>query len=764
MPFYFTPYIILPLLSAAVNAGLAAFTLRRRHVPAAQALFWLMVGMSGWPLAYALNTASTSLAVKILCYKIGTTFVCTIAPSLLALALESVGLGWWLTRRRLLLIGAFPLFTMSMAWLHGFHLMRYDFFLFTSGPLLLLGYKQGSLFPLHALYVTCICLAAVAILVSGLWRTPRSEWLRFGLIIGATIIPVAMWNIAATPVKGFEMVTSTLLVSGILYSAAIFHHRLLDLVPIARETLFEMMIEPVLVIDREGRLATVNKAASELLCRGKFSIGTPAEAVFEPYPRLKELITQVEIGRDGLVLDEGPADRSWHVTKTRIESGGNLHGWLIALRDITSLCRAQKELGYSELRFRTLAENSVDTIWQLDGDLRIIYVGNADQQMRGFAPEEVIGGSAFDIMTDEGAARVRRLYQMRLDQEQQGIRTGSTCFEVPLKRKDGGSIWTEINSNPLRDPDGVIVGYIGAIRDISERKQAEEKLLAEKRKLEEALYRLRITEAQLNRLNLTLIQQVDQETERRLAHERLLARNNRLAAMGEMIAAIAHQWRQPLATIGATIQSIRMAWERNRLDNVFIERAEADAQKQLYYMSDTIEEFRNFFRPDKQIEIFIVNEKLHEVALLVEAQFASSGICLRVDNFSPEDLTVKGYPNEFKQAVLNIVSNARDAIIERRLGASPRAGALPDVNDAITLSVSNDGEKVLVEVRDNGCGIPPEIAGRIFEPYFTTKPGGKGTGIGLYMSRLIIEESMQGHLGFTSGPEGTRFTIELRGA
>ena len=238
------------------------------------------------------------------------------------------------------------------------------------------------------------------------------------------------------------------------------------------------------------------------------------------YPRLNDLVSNDAIGPDGLVLDGGSANRSWHVTKTAIESGGNPQGWLIALRDITSLCRAQQELGYSEQRFRTLAENMVDTIWQLDKDLRITYVGNMDREMRGFAAEEVVGGFVFDVLTDEAGERVRRLYRMRLEQERQGIKTGSVCFEAPLKCKDGGSIWTEINSNPLRDADGAIIGFIGAIRNISERKQAEEKLVTEKRKLEEALYRLRTTEAQLKRLNLTLVQQVEQETEKRLAHER----------------------------------------------------------------------------------------------------------------------------------------------------------------------------------------------------------------------------------------------------
>ena len=761
MPFYYTPYIILPFLSAAVNAGLAAFALRRRHVPAAQVSFWLMLGMAGWSLAYTLSITSTSLAVKILCYKFGTMFACILAPSLLALALESVGLGRWLTRSRLLLVIAFPFIMLILAWTSEFHsLARYGFYLYTSGPLLLLGYNQGPLFTLFIFYLRCICAVAVAILISGFWRTPRSEWPRFILMISATMSSLVVKIVLLTPVRGFDTTTSAFLASGIFYSVAVFRNRLLDLVPIARQTLFEMLVEPVLVFDREGRLATANLAARELFLLPKNSGGTPATTILAPYPQFKSLVADSTDVLDGYVLDNGPLNRSWHITKSRIESGDNPHGWIIAMRDITMLHHAQHELRYSEERFRALAENLADTIWQMDKDLRFSYVSSADQTMRGFAPREVIGRSVYDILTDADAEVMRRLNKERIDQERRGIRTGTMRYEVQLKRKDKSLVWTEISSNPLRDADGVITSYIGSCRDISERKQAEEKLLAEKRKLEEALDRLRATESQLTELNQTLTQQVEQEMEKRLAHERMLARNARLAAMGEMIGAIAHQWRQPLATIGATIQSVRMAWERQRLDGAFMERVEADVQKQLYYMSDTIEEFRNFFQPEKESERFVVSDKLNDVVLLVGAQFANSGISLRVMDNSTGRIEVNGYPNEFKQAVLNLVSNSRDAILERRLKAS-QFDAVPKEDDKILLLVSDNGDRVIVEVWDNGCGIPEGIADKVFDPYFTTKANGTGTGIGLYMSRLIIEESMGGHLDFQSGPDGTAFRIRL---
>lgn len=268
---------------------------------------------------------------------------------------------------------------------------------------------------------------------------------------------------------------------------------------------------------------------------------------------------------------------------------------------------------------------------------------------------------------------------------------------------------------------------------------------------------LALRDRELSELNLSLTRRVDEETGRRLEQERLLARHARLAAIGEMIGAIAHQWRQPLATLGATIQSLRMAWERRVLDGSFLERAEADARKQLLYMSDTIEDFRNFFSPEKVAETFDVKEKVHEVSLLVAAQFANSQVTLEILDRAPDGpLLIRGFQNEFKQSVLNLVSNAFDAVLARiqQQAESGEPGR-------VAISLGQEPGWVLVEVTDNGCGIPAEIADKIYEPYFTSKPEGKGTGIGLYMSKLIVEESLGGTLRFASVPGNTVFGIAL---
>ena len=265
---------------------------------------------------------------------------------------------------------------------------------------------------------------------------------------------------------------------------------------------------------------------------------------------------------------------------------------------------------------------------------------------------------------------------------------------------------------------------------------------------------------ELKSLNITLMNRVEEETEKRLANERLLARNSRLAAMGEMLGAIAHQWRQPLATLGASIQSITMAFDRQLLDKAFMLKVEKDVRTQLDFMSETIEGFSNFFRPEKEIERFMVVDKIQEVVLLVRSQCADSGITLHIVDNSAMPMEILGYPNEFKQVILNLISNGLDAISERRLKPG-NCGIITDHIDEVAISLSTVKNKTVIEVRDTGCGISPEIADRVFEPYFTTKAEGKGTGIGLYMSRLIIEESMGGHLDLSSGPDGTTFKIEL---
>ena len=395
----------------------------------------------------------------------------------------------------------------------------------------------------------------------------------------------------------------------------------------------------------------------------------------------------------------------------------------LAVRE-QSLMKNQQELD-------DLYNNAPCGYHSLDKNGLIVRMNMTELNWLGYSHDELVGRLKIsDLLTPAS----RKLFEQKFPQFKK--RGWARDVELELIRKDGSIIPALINSTTIKDEDGAFLYSRSTVYDITERKQAEQ---------------------QLKQLNENLAKKVEEEIDRRLSHERLLARHARLAAIGEMIGAIAHQWRQPLATLGMINQSIKMAWENKILDRTFLSSANADAQMQLNYMSDTIEGFRNFFSPEKVIEYFDVIENIQEVYLLVAAQCNDADVSLNIiDNTGGANLRIMGYQNEFKQSILNLVSNSLDSIIERKFNVN---GA--SFTGLIEMIIAANGENIVVTVKDNGCGIPGEFGDKIFEPYFTSKSDGKGTGIGLYMTKLIVEESMGGKLSFESGPDGTVFKVEL---
>ncbi|PKN12251.1 MAG: hypothetical protein CVU69_08655 [Deltaproteobacteria bacterium HGW-Deltaproteobacteria-4] len=268
---------------------------------------------------------------------------------------------------------------------------------------------------------------------------------------------------------------------------------------------------------------------------------------------------------------------------------------------------------------------------------------------------------------------------------------------------------------------------------------------------------LQQSEKSYRELSATLQTRVEVETTRRMVQERQLSNHSRLAAMGEMINAIAHQWRQPLATLGMMVQRTYAVGTTQGLTPESLSEFKTSAMRQIHHMSDTIEEFRGFYRPDKQRVLFSPATCVTDSLRLLESHFTSSGI--RVDLQVPlgEILLVEGFPNEFKQVILNLLGNARDAI----LGSRSATGA-PAEGWILVLLANGADDNLWIDIRDNGPGIPTSIAPRIFDPYFTTKEESGGSGIGLYMSKMIVNESLGGHLSLLSGEAGaTTFRIEL---
>jgi signal transduction histidine kinase len=230
--------------------------------------------------------------------------------------------------------------------------------------------------------------------------------------------------------------------------------------------------------------------------------------------------------------------------------------------------------------------------------------------------------------------------------------------------------------------------------------------------------------------------------------DQIMQEQAKLASMGEMIGAIAHQWRQPLNELNINIQNLDDDYEDGLIDENFINRFIKENRKIILFMSKTIDDFRNFFRIDKINEKFSIKESIESIISIQSAQLKHHNIQLSIDG---NDFNINGFKSEFQQVILNIVNNAKDALIQKQIE-----------NGQIKIQLLHENSKnKQITITDNAGGIPEHILDRIFEPYFTTKEQGKGTGIGLYMSRMIIETNMNGKINIKNTDEGAEFSIRF---
>jgi len=240
----------------------------------------------------------------------------------------------------------------------------------------------------------------------------------------------------------------------------------------------------------------------------------------------------------------------------------------------------------------------------------------------------------------------------------------------------------------------------------------------------------------LKEANKGLASAVKIKTAENLKQQQLLQEQSKLAAMGEMIGAIAHQWRQPLNALGLSIQNLEYDFSDGDVDEDFIRSYVKKNKETIGFMSHTIDNFSNFFRVDKIKENFGVKKAIEETVSIQEASLKKHNIILSIVG---NDFDIYGFRSEFQQVILNIITNAAYEL---------KNGNIENPKIDIVLG------KYTISLIDNATGIQEEIRDRIFEPYFTTKEQGEGTGIGLYMSKVIIEDNMGGTLSAVNQKEG----------
>jgi PAS domain S-box-containing protein len=399
----------------------------------------------------------------------------------------------------------------------------------------------------------------------------------------------------------------------------------------------------------------------------------------------------------------------------------------LLMRSAKSRRRADQLLRESEERFRMLAENSQTGIYIVDQMETIRYVNRTIVEIFGYSQEEMIGMSFGSLICQEHLPCVLENFKNRIA----GL-PASSHYELRGRHRNGSLIDIEMFeavSRTLGTPS-----IIGTVLDISARKRNERDMQHQQVDLEE--------------MNHTLEQRIADEVESSREKDRLMMQQSRFAAMGEMIGNIAHQWRQPLNMMGIVIQQMQMEQEKGQLTTEVMEERVAKGMELLLYLSATIDDFRNFFRPGIEPRPFSLAKAVDKTIKFFEPSCSGHGIKVTVEGKC--SLMYTGHVNEFSQALLNILNNARDALLEKEF-REPH----------IVVSLHDKGRRGVVTVRDNAGGIPPEVIEKIFDPYFTTKEEGKGTGVGLYMAKTIIERHMQGSIYVKNFQGGAEFTIIL---
>ena len=237
---------------------------------------------------------------------------------------------------------------------------------------------------------------------------------------------------------------------------------------------------------------------------------------------------------------------------------------------------------------------------------------------------------------------------------------------------------------------------------------------------------------ELRTINKNLEQKVKDEVQENLEKDKILQRQAKMAAMGEMIENIAHQWRQPLSVISTGASGIRLKKEINTLDDEYLFSTLDSITTSSLYLSDTIDDFRFFFKPNKEKRSFLLSNSIEKTLNILSFKFDNENIKI-IKNI--ENVEIFGYETELIQVFINILNNANDALIDKNLEEK-----------FVFIDISKVKNRIIIKVRDNAGGIDSTIVEKIFEPYFTTKHKSQGTGIGLYMCNQIISKHMNGLL------------------
>ncbi len=405
---------------------------------------------------------------------------------------------------------------------------------------------------------------------------------------------------------------------------------------------------------------------------------------------------------------------------------------------------AQESLQESEAHMRIVADYSSNwEYWRMD-DNSFQYISPSVIKLTGYSIDEFMNDREliYRIIHPDDLDLFRH-HTHEIDTSGQIL-----PIEMRITTKTGEVRWMGHVCQRVFNNDGIHWGWRASNQDITALKQLEYELFEQTRQLEDEVAERETAQEELEQLNHSLEERINTSVSELRLKDQTLIQQGRLAAMGEMINNIAHQWRQPLNNIGLIIQNVQFSFDSGTISSEEMKGEISKAMDIIMHMSRTIDDFRNFFRVDKEKQGFFVSKAVARALEFVSASLEKRGI--KVWTEADENVTAIGHQNEYSQVLLNIISNSAETCVERHI---------PE--PSIFIRVTRENERSVVYVRDNCGGIPDNVMPKIFDPYFTTRAPDKGTGIGLYMSKVIIEQNMAGSLTARNVDGGAEFRIEV---
>ncbi len=388
-------------------------------------------------------------------------------------------------------------------------------------------------------------------------------------------------------------------------------------------------------------------------------------------------------------------------------------------------------------QYREAIENS-NIVSKTDTSGIITFVNDEFCKISGYSKEELIGRNHNIVRhPDIPKKNFKLLWKTILAKK---------TFKSTVKNraKDGSDFYLNTTITPILKESGEIAEFIAIRYNVTKEIELKHALQKQEIELER---RVKEQTQELQELNRTLESRVKEEIKKNEEKQKILFMQSRFASLGQMIANIAHQWRQPLAELNLTLFNMKKASIRNNPKEM--ELYYKKSKKITKNMSNTIEDFSNFFNPNKPKKTFYISDAINNALHILERDIEKSDIKIKTIF---KKAKVKGVSNELTQVIINLLQNSKDAFRINKI-----------INPEISIIVS----KIFIKNRscakilfiDNAGGIEKKNIEKIFEPYFSTKHPNMGTGIGLFMSRMIIQKSLSGIMDVENFKNGIKFTI-----